>query len=100
MEQRNKNAPQILSASSNLLGLCFVVITSIKFLKLGEKSLIEEITGASFVIFMLSCILAFLSMRSTTKRAETYETYADYSFLFGLILIFIMTILFTFGIFE
>ena len=90
----DKKSPQILSASSNFLGFCFLVLTSLKFFKLSATTFIDEITAVCFIIFMFSCLCSFLSIRSKTKRAEIYETLAEYSFLTGLIIIFLMTILF------
>ena len=94
----DKKSPQILNASSNFLGFCFLILTSLKFFKLSDTTLIDEITAVCFVIFMFSCLCAFLSIRSKTKRAILYETLAEYSFLAGLIIIFLMTILFVFAI--
>ena len=98
MDERNNKAPQILSSSSNFLGFCFLVLTSLKFFKISGKTFIDEITAGCFVIFMFSCLCAFLSIRSKTKRSEYYETLAEYSFLIGLIIIFLMTILFSLAI--
>ncbi len=94
MENKNNKAPQILSSSSNFLGFCFLVITSLKFFKFSATTFIDEITAVCFVIFMFSCLCAFLSIRSKTNRADLYETLAEYSFLSGLVIIFLMTILF------
>ena len=99
MDEKNNKAPQILSSSSNFLGFCFLVLTSLKFFKLSSTTFIDEITGVCFVIFMFSCLCAFLSIRSK-KRTEFYETLAEYSFLIGLIIIFLMTILFLFAIIK
>ncbi len=93
MDNDKNKSPHILSASSNFLGFCFLVITSLKILKLANKTFVDEITSVCFVIFMFSCLCAFLSIRSTTKRSEFYETLAEYSFLSGLFIIFLMTIL-------
>lgn len=90
----NNKAPQILSASSNFLGFCFVVLTSIKLFKFSSVTIIDEVTAISFVLFMTSCLCSFLSIRSKTKRADVYETVAEYTFLAGLFSIFFMTILF------
>ena len=89
----NKSS-QILNSSSNFLGFCFLVLTSLNFFKLSDTTFIDEITAVCFVIFMFSCLCAFLSIRSKTKRTVLYETLAEYSFLIGLIIIFLMTILF------
>ena len=94
MNEQDNKSPQILNSASNLLGFCFVVLTSIRFFKLSNTTIIDEITAICFVLFMFSCLCAFLSIRSKTKRADFYETLADYSFLAGLIVIFVMTILF------
>jgi hypothetical protein len=93
MMDDNKSS-QILNSSSNFLGFCFLVLTSLKFFKLSDTTFIDEITAVCFVIFMFSCLCAFLSIRSKTKRTVLYETLAEYSFLIGLIIIFLMTILF------
>ncbi|WP_431198565.1 hypothetical protein ACRQ5D_28840 [Mucilaginibacter sp. P25] len=39
---RNDKSPHILNAASNLLGLCFVVLTSLKFLKMSDRTYIDE----------------------------------------------------------
>src|SRR5947207_15751232 len=94
MNERSNKSPQILNSASNFLGFCFIVLTSLKFFKLSNTTFIDEITAVCFVIFMFSCLCAFLSIRSKTHRAALYETLAEYSFLAGLIIIFLMTILF------
>jgi hypothetical protein len=94
MNEQDNKSPQILNSASNLLGFCFVVLTSIRFFKLSDTTIIDEVTAICFVLFMFSCLCAFLSIRSKTKRADLYETLADYSFLAGLIVIFVMTLLF------
>lgn len=100
MSDPQNKSPQILNSASNLLGFCFVVLTSIKFFKFSDVTVIDQLTAICFVLFMFSCLSAFLSIRSKTKRAILYETLADYAFLAGLIMIFIMTILFIFQLIE
>ena len=95
MNEHNNKSPQILNSASNFLGFCFLVLTSLKFFKLSSTTFIDEITSVCFVIFMFSCLCAFLSIRSNNdKRIAFYESLAEYSFLIGLIIIFLMTILF------
>src|SRR5580765_7765700 len=94
MDERDNKSPQILNSASNLLGFCFLVLTSIKIFKFSDSTIIDEITAVCFVLFMFSCVCGFLSIRSKIKRAILYETLADYAFLVGLFVIFIMTILF------
>ena len=93
--QKNDSSPHILNASSNLLGLCFVVLTSLKILKFSNTTLIDELTIVATILFMISCILSFLSIRGDVKR---YENIADVAFLLGLSILFVTTILFSFNI--
>lgn len=90
----------ILSASSTLLGLCFVVLTSLRALDLRGRTLIDELTAIAMVLFMSASILSFLSIRSRTRRAPRYERAADNVFLVGLCLLFVTTMLITFNVIE
>lgn len=95
---RNDKAPHILNASSNLLGLCFVVLTSLKFLKLDQRTYIDETVTVALVFFMLSCILSFLSIRGNIKAGGRIEALADYLFLSGMVVLFVTAILILFNI--
>jgi hypothetical protein len=97
---RNDNSQHILSTSSNLLGFCFIVLTSLKVLKLQEATIIDEITAVAILLFMTSSILSFLSMRSSKRFSQRYENFADFIFLSGLILLFITTMLIAFNIIK
>jgi hypothetical protein len=97
-KSRNGNSQHILNTSSNLLGFCFLVLTSLKVLKLQETTIIDEITAVAILMFMTSSILSFLSMRSSKQFSTRYENFADFIFLFGLIMLFITTMLITFNI--
>jgi hypothetical protein len=98
MASDNEKSPHILNASSNLLGLCFVVLTSLKLFKISGSTVIDEITTIAIVLFMVSCILSFLSIRGSMKTSSKYENIADYLFLGGLVLLFATTILFAFNV--
>jgi amino acid permease len=93
--EKNNRSPHVLNASSNLLGLCFVVLTSLKVLKFSDTTLIDELTIGATILFMISCILSFLLIRRNNKR---YENIADLTFLLGLITLFVTTILFSFNV--
>ena len=98
MENKNNKSGQILNTSANLLGLCFIVLTSLKVLKLSDTTIIDEfITGALF-FFMISSILSFLSMWRKGNVSVVYENVADIVFLFGLITLFIITLLIAFSV--
>lgn len=95
--EENKS-PHILSTSSNLLGLCFIVLTSLNVLKLKGATIIDEVTAVATILFMGSSVLSFLSLRSTGAKSKHYEKVADVIFLSGLILLFVTTMLIAFNI--
>jgi hypothetical protein len=98
MDDNRGKSSHILSASSNLLGICFILLTSLKLFNITSKTIIDEITLVAIVLFMSSCVLSFLSIRSKTNRSEEYEKIADFIFLGGLFLLFITTVLFSFDV--
>jgi hypothetical protein len=98
MEKDTDKSPHILNASSNLLGLCFVVLTSLKLLNIAGKTLIDELTTFAIIMFMAACILSFLSIRGSIKKSGRLENIADIFFLAGLSLLFVTTLLFSFNI--
>ena len=97
MDDENPKSSHILNASSNLLGLCFVVLTSLKLLNISHRTIIDELTGCAIVLFMGSCFLSFLSIRGS-RNSHRFETIADYMFLTGIILLFVTTLLFSFNV--
>jgi tRNA(His) 5'-end guanylyltransferase len=96
----NDRSPHILNASSNLLGLCFVVLTSLKLLNISGKTIIDELTTIAILFFMSSCILSFLSIRGNIKKSGRKEKLADIFFLGGLTLLFVTALLFSFDIIK
>lgn len=95
----NNKSAHILNTSSNLLGLCFIVLTSLQVLKLKQTSVIDEFTAIATVSFMSSSFLSFLSLRSSNNRlSEKYENIADFIFMTGLCVLFITTMVITFDI--
>jgi hypothetical protein len=65
---------------------------------MAEKSVIDELTAIAIFMFMISCVLSFLSMRSIKKSGIRYEQVADIIFLAGLFFLFITTSLIVFNI--
>lgn len=100
MKERNSNSHHILNTSANLLGLCFIVLTSRNILEMKAATLIDELTAFAIFSFMFSCILSFLAMRSTTSFGQKYEKYADGLFFIGLSSLFITATLITLNIIE
>lgn len=92
MTEQNNNSPHILNTSATLMGLCFVVLTSFSINKMSDKSMIDELTAMAILLFMVSCVLSFLSMRSHKKSGIRFEQIADFVFLAGLFFLFITTL--------
>lgn len=87
----------ILSTSSNLLGLCLLVMTSLRMADRTEASILDEATGAAAILLMGSCLLSFLSIRTANSaRSERIERVADVTFLGGLTLVFLTIVLVAF----
>jgi hypothetical protein len=97
MADRN-NFPHILTASSTLLGLCFVVLTSFRLSDNHEASLIDECTAVAILMFMAASILSYLSMRNEKGPGKYYERLADIVFLTGLGFLFLTTVFITFNV--
>ena len=87
-ETNNKKniSKHILPTSSNLLGLCFVILSFIKLMKLGNETLIDELVAMAIMLFFISSFFSYASMRSN-KRVELYEKIADNIFLIGLFIL-------------
>jgi hypothetical protein len=94
INDKNKKAQYILNASSNLLGLCFLALTSLRFLKSSQRTLIGKMDVITIFFFVVSCVLSFLSIRGSIKRGRLFEWIADLLlFTGGMLVIFVTSIL-------
>jgi type III secretory pathway component EscT len=83
----------ILPTSSNLLGLCFVILSFIKFwTKGGIETIIDDLVGCATILFLISSVLSYTSMRSK-KKSDFFEKIADMVFLFGLFFLTVISFL-------
>jgi hypothetical protein len=73
----------ILPTAANLLGLCFVILSFIKVMKLGAETVIDEMVAMAVVIFLVASIFSYASIRSQAN-AERFEKIADIVFISGL----------------
>ena len=95
----NNKTSHILNTSSNLLGFCLVVLTSLKISNYSEVSLIDEVTGIASVLLMASGFLSFLSIRTTKENfAVRYEKIADTVFIAAMSFVFIITFMIAFSV--
>ncbi|MDQ3291793.1 MAG: hypothetical protein M3Q05_10940 [Bacteroidota bacterium] len=92
-----KKLSHILNTSSNLLGFCFIVITSLKISNRNHQTFIDEVLIVDALIFMTSSIFSFLSLRNKTEyRIYLLEQIAEYFFIAGLSILFIVIVLIAF----
>lgn len=95
----NTKSQHILNTSSNLLGFCLIVLTSLKISKLSEVSRIDELTGIACILLISSCLFSFLSIRTSKEKLTVrYESLADYIFIVALVLVFVITFMVAFSI--
>jgi hypothetical protein len=94
---KNNISKHILPTSSNLLGLCFVILTFIKILKLGNETIIDELVAIAIIFFLVSSFFSYTSMR-TNRWTENYEKIADIIFLTGLFLLSVGSVIIAFEI--
>jgi uncharacterized membrane protein len=98
---KDRKSPHILNTSTNLLGFCLIVLTSIKVAKFNNITIIDDCTGVAAILLMASCLLSFLSLRSTNYIiSEKLEAIADYIFLSALICISITIIFVSFNLLK
>ncbi|MBN9297961.1 MAG: hypothetical protein J0I41_13180 [Filimonas sp.] len=92
-------SPHVLNTSSNLLGFCLIVLTSIKVAKFNHATVIDDTTGIAAILLTISCLLSFLSMKTQNElRGERLETIADYAFLVALVCISITIVFVSFNL--
>ena len=82
----NKTSQHILPTSSNLLGFCLFILTSIHLTNKSENSFIDEFASIVALTLTLSSILSFISIKTNNKNNELkLEQIADYLFLISLV---------------
>lgn len=94
----NGKPPHILNASSNLLGICFIIITGLRLTNLHSTTLAYEVSLFAALNFLSACVLSYLSIR-IEKETVRLERWADYLFLVGMISLFIAILAFSTGLF-
>ncbi len=88
----------ILNAASNLLGICFVIITGLKLTNAGAATFADDISLFAALNFLGACLVSYLSIR-IEKDAIRLERWADYMFLVGIISLFVAIAAFSMGLF-
>jgi len=85
----NKTSQHILSTSTNLLGFCLNIITSLHLADKTKNNLIDEFTSFIALLLTISSVFSFVSIKTEDpKREYLLESIADYLFIISLIGIF------------
>lgn len=98
-DERKNVSKHILPTSSNLLGLCFILINFVKFWKIDKKIdlVLDRFVGIAIILFLFSSIFSYMSMRAR-KKAAFYERIADIIFLIGLFFITVISLMIAFEV--
>jgi len=75
--------PYILSASTNLLGICFIIITGLKLANANVRSYADEVAWLAALLLFVAALHAYLSIRNNGLRSWQ-ERVADHAFLGGM----------------
>jgi VIT1/CCC1 family predicted Fe2+/Mn2+ transporter len=75
--------PNILNAASNLLGICFLIITGLSLTRSNSRSYADEAAWAAAVCFLLSIAFSYGAIRSG-RLAEWPAVWADRIFMLGI----------------
>jgi uncharacterized membrane protein SirB2 len=76
-------APYILSASTNLLGICFIIITGLKLANANARSYADEVDWLAAALLFIAASHAYLTIRNKSARAWQ-ERVADNAFIGGM----------------
>ncbi len=91
----NSRHPHILNASTNLLGICFVIITGLKLTGSNSLSWADELTWLASLCFLASIVLSYLGVRND-GRVLWQANWAERTFLLGVaglaIAVFVMVV--------
>lgn len=93
MKQEKYLANHLLPASSNLLGICFLVFSFIKISGQASSTILDELIVIPIIIFFAASFLSYLTIRSENKN---YEGMADKLFITGLGLLALISVAFIF----
>jgi len=75
--------PHILNASTNLLGICFVIVTGLRLASADARSWADEIVWLAALLLFTSAVSAYLAIRNHGVR-KWQVALADWTFLGGI----------------
>lgn len=84
MKKKEPLTHHILPTSSNLLGICFFILSYIKVGNQSRSTLLDECVIIPIILFFVASLLSYISMRSATDNPRI-ERMADNVFMTGLL---------------
>ena len=90
-ESHTRSAHHILPTASNLLAICFVILS---FVKMGDKSdntFLDEMIIFPIILFFTASVFSYSAMRAHSGRPKI-EKIADMVFMIGLLSLSIIAI--------
>jgi hypothetical protein len=94
----NNLSQHVLPNSATMVGVCITVISIVKSMNPDMISyLIDKFLAVDSIVFMISALVSFWSIRSENS-AHYLERIAEILFLIGLILMTVITVIFSFEI--
>ncbi|NJD56046.1 MAG: hypothetical protein FIA94_06530 [Nitrospirae bacterium] len=89
----------ILPAAANLMGLCFVIFSMLKAYQFAERTLLDELTAGTMLLFLASSLFSYGSIRAK-NGGERCEKIADLFFLAGLTCMTLISVFFVLDIIK
>ena len=75
--------PHILNASTNLLGICFIIITGLRLASANARSYADEVAWAAALLLFTSTLGSYLAIRNHGARRWQAQL-ADAAFIGGI----------------
>ncbi len=89
----------ILPTAATMVGVCMTVISIVKLTQASKgESWIDEILALDSIIFLASAFFSYLSIRQS-QSFRHYESWADTTFMWGLLLMVVSTLALSFELF-
>jgi hypothetical protein len=90
-------ARHILPTSSTMVGVCLTAVGLVKIIEQHTgPSHVDEYFSLNSIIFLVSSVTAYLSLRSHAHHVKRYEAIADTMFIIGMVVMVVVTILFAY----
>jgi cytochrome bd-type quinol oxidase subunit 2 len=83
--------PNIMNAASNLLGICFLLITGLSVTRSNGRSFADEVAWVAALCFLISLFLAYVAIRRQDEHAWQ-SVWADRIFMLGVLALLLATV--------